>query len=92
MKTQIYISGQVGSAFTLYSKINSSVKFADDFEVRKDFFNYRLIFKTKKLAVDALAGAYQRLRRDGEFNYTFDSYMRGEYLKYDAGKAEISRY
>ncbi|HYW34806.1 MAG TPA: hypothetical protein VE868_05300 [Balneolaceae bacterium] len=92
MKTQIYISGQVGSAFTLYSKINSSVKFADDFEVRKDFFNYRLIFKTKKLAVDAMAGAYQRLKRDEMFSNEHDSYRRGEYLSYDAGKAEISRY
>jgi len=92
MKTQIYISGQVGSTFTLYSKINSSTKFADDFEVKKHFNNYTLTFKTKKLAVDALAGAYQKIKRDGMFNNEYDSYKRGKYLSYDAGKAEISRY
>lgn len=84
MKTSIYISGQIGGNHTLRNAIGGC-----QVEVKKRmFFATEILFATKKEAVNALAGAYQDLRKDS--NWPVVRYVRGNFLAYDASKALIT--
>ena len=81
MTTQIIITGQIGSIFTLKSVL------ADwNCEITRGMFNsFILTFKTKKAAVKALSVGRKQLKADDK-QY---SYAAGQMLRYDAATAII---
>jgi hypothetical protein len=83
MQTSIYISGQISGNLTLMNAIKTF-----DSETKKEFNNYKIIFKTKKEAKKALWAAYQYLRcNEPEFNGI--NYSKHGSMRYDASTATI---
>jgi TfoX/Sxy family transcriptional regulator of competence genes len=81
MTTQIIITGQINSIYTLRSILmDYNAK-----EARGMFNSYILIFKTKKEAIKALSNGRIYLKAEG-YNY---SYAAGQMLRYDAATAII---
>jgi hypothetical protein len=81
MTTQIIITGQIGSIYTLRSVlIDYSVQ-----EARGMFNSFILTFETKKDAVKALSNGRKYLKLDDK-QY---SYAAGQMLRYDAATAII---
>ena len=86
METSIIITGQPMGNNTLR---NACMTY-ECIEEKRDFFNYELVFKTKKNAVKALSEAYQYLKSDKEdWEASIASYRRGYSLSYDASRAQI---
>ena len=81
MTTQIIITGQIGSIYTLRSVLMDY----NAQEARGMFNSYILIFKTKKEAVKALSNGRKYLKADDK-QY---SYAAGNMLRYDAATAII---
>ncbi len=81
MTTQIIITGQIGSIYTLRSVL------ADyNCEVTRGMFNsVTLTFNTKKEAVKALSNGRKYLKADDK-QYSYDA---GNMLRYDAATAII---
>jgi hypothetical protein len=81
MTTQIIITGQIGSIYTLRSVLTDyNVK-----ESRGMFNSFILTFETKKDAVKALSNGRKYLKADDK-QY---SYAAGQMLRYDAATAII---
>ena len=87
MKTIIWITGQPNGNSTLKNALVAS----GECEVKKHFADYKLIFETKKEAVNALSKSFQKLKQEESEFYKKDgiTYFRGERLVYDASKAVI---
>lgn len=81
MTTQIIITGQIGSIYTLRSVLMD----VNADETRGMFNSFILTFQTKKEAVKALSVGRKQLKRDGQ-QY---SYASGQMLRYDAATAII---
>ena len=81
MTTQIIITGQIGSIYTLRSVLM-------DYNVQESrgmFNSFILTFETKKDAVKALSNGRKYLKSDDK-QY---SYAAGQMLRYDAATAII---
>lgn len=84
MKAVIIIEGQISGNQTLNGAISGG------FWTKTNFYGYKVEFKTKKEAKQALWQAYEHLRReDPEFAKFGIKYSKSGFLKYDASTATI---